>query len=267
MFRRSNNTYGFNHEIIEHILQDEASPLNRICQLIPNGSKVLDIGAGSGLLACVLLKSRVDIVIDGIEPNPYAADLAKKHYRFFHVGYAQEYKDAIHQEGYDFIVLADVIEHMNDPQDFLTELCSGLSEKTKTILSIPNVAFGAVRLALLNGEFNYVDSGILEKTHVRFFTQKTIETLISKINMNIEKIYFLQRNIFNTEIKLDKNSLNSYCLSKFLEDDLVSTYQFIFVLNVKKVLTEKKYYGQTAKLRLTKKHKIIHRILRRLRVS
>lgn len=267
MFRRSNNTYDFDPKIIEHILKDEANPLNRICQLIPNGSKVLDIGAGNGLFALVLLKSRVNIVIDGIEPNTYAADLAKEHYRFFHVGYAQEFKGTILKEGYDFIVLADVIEHINDPQDFLTELCSGLSEQTKTILSVPNVAFGAVRLALLNGEFNYVDSGILEKTHIRFFTQKTIETLISKINMNIEKLYFLQRNIFSTEIKLDKNNLNSYCLSKLLEDDLASTYQFILVLNAKKVLTEKKYFGQTTKLLITRKHKIIHRILRRLRVN
>ncbi len=261
MFNRPNRTYDINIDVIEHILSDEANPLNRICQIIPDGSKVLDIGVGNGLLALILLKSHKNIVIDGIEPDPYAAKLAKVNYRCFYSGYAQEFKDMILNEGYDYIVLADVVEHISDPQTFLSDLCSGLTERTRIILSIPNIAFGAVRIALLNGEFNYVDSGLLEKTHIRFFTLKTIEVLISKINMNIEKLYFLQRDILSSEIKLDKYNLNLFCLYSLFKDELASTYQFLLVLNRKQVITEEKCFGEKTK------HPIINQILRKLRVK
>lgn len=247
MFNRADNTYDINPEIIENILKDEINPLNRISHLIPDGSKVLDIGAGNGLLALVLLKNHSKIIVDGIEPNPYASSLAKKNYRNFYCGFAQNFKEIILQEDYDFIVMADVLEHIDDPLSFLLDLCSDLSKKTKIILSVPNVAFGAVRISLLNGEFNYVDSGILEKTHLRFFTLKTIEMMISNLNMNIEKLYFLQRNIFNGELDLEKFGFNLCYLSNIFKDELASTYQFLLVLTKEQVTTDKRYFGDKNK--------------------
>jgi 2-polyprenyl-3-methyl-5-hydroxy-6-metoxy-1,4-benzoquinol methylase len=243
MFNRVDNTYDINPETIKNILKDEVNPLNRISYLIPENSKVLDIGAGNGLLALVLLETHSKIIIDGIEPNPYASSLAKKNYRNFYCGFAQNFKEIILQENYDFIIMADVIEHIDDPLGFLLDLCSDLSGKTKIILSIPNVAFGAVRISLLNGEFNYVGSGILEKTHVRFFTLNTVEMLISNLNMNLEKLYFLQRNIFNSEIDLEKFGFNVCYLSNIFNNELASTYQFLLVLTKEHVTTEKRYFG------------------------
>lgn len=258
MFNRVNKTYDFDPEVIAHILHDDANPLNRISQIIPENVKVLDIGAGNGLLACLLMEKRNNIIIDGIEPDPYAAKIAGKYYRHFYCGIAQEFKDMILRENYDFIILADVIEHINDPLALLRDLCSGISKKTRLIISVPNIAFGAVRMALLNGEFQYVDSGILEKTHVRFFTLKTLKTLISELNMNIEKLYFLQRDLFNTEIDLNKFKISLICLLKILSDDLSSTYQFLMVLTKENVSTEKRCFGEKAR------HSVIKYLLKKV---
>ena len=258
MFQRANFTYDLDPNVIGYIQKDEANPLNRIFHLIPEGSKVLDIGAGNGLLAMMFKESNKKVVIDGIEPDSYAVNVAKQYYRDLYCGFAQDFKEKIVQENYDFIILADVIEHMQDPLAFLNDLCFGLPEKTRVVFSIPNVAFGAVRISLLNGNFDYVDSGLLEKTHIRFFTLKTILELVAKNNMNIEKLFYLQRDIFNSEIRLDRSNVNLMCLRQILQDDLSSTYQFLLVLTKTKINTEKSYYGHSAKWSLFSE--IVHRL-------
>ena len=71
---------------------------------------------------------------------------------------------------YDFVVMADVIEHLARPDKVLAEFRRRIAPSTKVCVSTPNVAFVSVRIALLNGVFDDVDSGILERTHLRFFT-------------------------------------------------------------------------------------------------
>lgn len=245
MFKRPVRTYDIKESTVEGILNDEANPLNRISRLIPDGSKILDIGAGNGLLARVLGRIRSNMIIDGIEPEPYAAKIARRYYRNFYTGYAQDFSDVITRESYDFIILADVIEHIDDPLSFMQNLCAGIASKTKIVLSVPNVAFGAVRLALLKGDFNYVDSGILERTHLRFFTLKTIRELTIQLNMSMEKLYFLQRNMFNCEII--PVSVGLCCLSEVIKDDLAWTYQFLLVLTKEQMAVEEKSFGKREK--------------------
>jgi len=164
--------------------------------------------------------------------------------RQFFTGYAQDFAQKIIETDYDFIILADVIEHMVDPLTFLRDLSSWISNRTRIVLSVPNVAFGAVRLALLGGRFDYVDSGLLERTHLRFFTLATLESIIRNIGMNTEKIYFLRQNIFTTEIDLRSLGVNSLCLCKILRDELAWTYQFLVVLTREAVVTKKRSFGK-----------------------
>lgn len=250
MFDRKNVTYDYRPDMILNILNDEANPLNQISRIIPDGAKVLDIGAGNGILACVLKETHKNLVIDGIEPDSYAVVLARRHYRNVYSGFAQDFLDQISAEDYDFIVLADVIEHIFDPYSFLKELILRISAKTKIIISVPNIAFGAVRASLLSGNFDYVDSGILEKTHVRFFTLKTMKSVIENIDMNIEKLYFLQRDIFQTEIPGDNSLSNYFFYRQILRDELSSVYQFLFVLTKKDVCTKSKIFGTKTRLDL-----------------
>jgi 2-polyprenyl-3-methyl-5-hydroxy-6-metoxy-1,4-benzoquinol methylase len=244
MFNRPPQTYEMAPGLVENIVKEEANPLNRICALIPAGSTVLDIGAGNGLMALLLKKHGKPVIIDGIEPSPQAAALASPHYRRFYTGYARDFAQKITETDYDFIILADVIEHMADPLTFLRDLSSRIGDRTRLVLSVPNVAFGAVRLALLGGRFEYVDSGLLERTHLRFFTLATLERIIREIGMYAEKIYFLRRNIFATEIDLRNLGVNPLCLGRMFRDELAWTYQFLLVLTREPVTTERRSFGK-----------------------
>jgi len=231
MFKRSNVSYNISSELIANELKSKNGPINQISLMIPSGAKVLDIGAGNGILAILLQKKLSDLTIDGIEPNPYAAELARSNYRHFYIGFCQEFFDIIARENYDFIILADVVEHMADPLEFLTALGSILSHKTKIILSTPNIAFGAIKLALLKGHFNYSDSGILERTHLRFFTLETLQALVSNSGLNIEKVVFLQRSFLKSETRIEDLKISPFLFYAVKKDPMSFTYQFLLILS------------------------------------
>jgi len=244
MFSRKDQTYDFDECCIPYILQDPANPINRIAELIDNGTKVLDIGAGNGILPRVIAAKGKNVVIDGIEPNIYATGSAKSYYRILHTGYAQEFINEILREEYDYIILADVIEHIMNPYQFLESLVQKLDVKTKIILSVPNVAFGAIRRDMFDGNFHYVDSGILEKTHLRFFTKKSLEELIKCLGLYIVKLYHLQRNIFYTEVSIKRDLFSA----SLLFDENSSTYQFLVVVSKLNSSCQICQYGQKANI-------------------
>ncbi len=247
MFTRKNSTYNYKSDLLENILNDDASPLARITYIIPQGSKILDVGAGSGLLAKLFKYVGKDIIIDGVEPNKYAIAIAKDEYRKFYNGFVQDYIDDILKEKYDYIVFADVIEHIDNPIKVFKDFFKQLDLSTKIIISTPNVAFGSVRLSLMNGRFDYVDSGILESTHLRFYTLDTLKKLILSLNLNIEKLYFLIRNINNTEINIQDLNCNPMMVYLVSKDELSHVYQFLLVLSKKDFPIEEKNFGNKSK--------------------
>jgi 2-polyprenyl-3-methyl-5-hydroxy-6-metoxy-1,4-benzoquinol methylase len=229
-FTRSDETYAVDPQAVDRILADPINPLNRIASVVPEGATVLDIGAGNGLLASVLSRTHERITVDGIEPNQQAAEIARASYRHLWTGYAQDLLGEIESGGYDFLVLADVIEHTSDPVAFLRELVDAAPEGARILLSVPNVAFAAVRLALLHGDFAYVDSGLLERTHLRFFTLETLEETFEQVGLTVERRVLHKKSAFSSEIPLRPSLLDLVVLARLRRDPLAATYQFFFVL-------------------------------------
>jgi predicted TPR repeat methyltransferase len=85
----------------------------------------------------------------------------------------------------DGVLLADVLEHLRAPDELLALAARGLASEGKIFVSIPNVANLAVRLHLLLGRFEYQDRGILDRTHVRFYTRKTARQLLESAGLRI----------------------------------------------------------------------------------
>ena len=140
---------------------------------VPPGASVLDIGAGPGGVAAELAARGCRVaVVDSAKPE--VADPAV-------AVYVRDLNQPLDlpAEDYDHLLLLDVIEHLADPEDFLERLRARLDDRPRTlILSTPNVAFVVQRLMLLAGQFNYGRSGILDRTHTRLFTFRTLRQLL-----------------------------------------------------------------------------------------
>ena len=153
--------------------------LARIVRLIAPGSRVLDLGTGGGSLGQYLTTAK-NCVVDGVEYSTEQADIAAGHYRRLHVADLEEIGLAglVAGEQYDHVVCADVLEHLRDPGRVLDQLPELLAPDGSVLISIPNVAYMGLVADLLAGEFEYRPEGLLDETHVRFFTRKSLWTLL-----------------------------------------------------------------------------------------
>jgi hypothetical protein len=95
------------------------------------------------------------------------------------------------------------------------------------VLSLPNVAHASVRLALLNGDFNYSEEGIIDRTHLRFFTLASIVLLAREAQYQIRELRRTRVGVFNTEVKLSIENIAVSVLRRMMRDPEATTYQFI----------------------------------------
>jgi 2-polyprenyl-3-methyl-5-hydroxy-6-metoxy-1,4-benzoquinol methylase len=150
--------------------------------LLPPGARVLDIGAASGTVG--RFSPQRTFILDGIEPEPRWAELAQPFYDRMQTLLLDQTPDET-LSGYDVIILADVLEHMPDPLPALQRLARLQETGATFLISVPNVANLYVRLSLLVGRFNYSERGILDKTHLRFFTRKTFCALLEQAGLEV----------------------------------------------------------------------------------
>ena len=147
----------------------------RYAETLAPGSRILDVGTSTGHLGKALPASRYRVF--GIEPNAGWADIASGSYDEIFIGTLGE---APHEyiRAHDLVVCCDVLEHMADPQNQLKRLVQAQNPQTRFIISVPNIAHLWIRLNLLIGRFDYSDRGILDRTHLRFFTRKGLTRML-----------------------------------------------------------------------------------------
>ena len=161
---------------------DADDSLSRIARRIPPGSTVLDLGLGSGALGRYL-STQKGCPVDGVDLEP-AAD-ASAHYRRLLVADLEtaDLGALLGVERYDVIVCADVIEHVRGPERLVGQLPALLAPGGRVLLSVPNVAHAGVLASLLSGEFPYTREGLLDATHVRFFTRRSLLQLLRDVGL------------------------------------------------------------------------------------
>ncbi len=89
---------------------------------------------------------------------------------------------------FDVIVCADVLEHLAEPERVLASVRRWLAPGGLLLVSVPNVANAAIRLSLLAGRFEYSDKGILDRTHLRFFTRRSARRLVEQAGFRVRRI-------------------------------------------------------------------------------
>lgn len=137
--------------------------------------RILDVGSADGYLGAILKAQGHRVV--GLERDPMLAACARQHYDEFHVADIESF-DFPWREEFDCIVFADVLEHLRDPGAVLRRARPALKNRGEFIISMPNVANFTVRLSLLFGRFKYAQRGILDRTHLRFFTLASLRRLV-----------------------------------------------------------------------------------------
>lgn len=150
----------------------------------PRGGTLLDLGAAGGELGSAI-RDHFDRTV-GFEYNvDCLGDLVG---RFNQVVIADLERVKELPRGASAIVMADVLEHLRSPAQALRLVRSALAEDGHLFLSVPNIANITVRLGLLFGIFEYRDRGILDHTHLRFYTVRTIRREIESAGFRIEEI-------------------------------------------------------------------------------
>jgi methionine biosynthesis protein MetW len=159
-----------------------------IAKMIPIGAKVLDVGCGSGLVSGFIQQERSAYVI-GVEPDIVRAAIARNRGIQVEAGFLSE--SMIERLGtFDIVVLADVLEHCAHPGQLLRLAKKFLRPSGCLIVSVPNVAHWTVRQSLLFGKFDYQSTGILDATHLRWFTKKTLLELLDRIGIDVMEIKY-----------------------------------------------------------------------------
>lgn len=169
-------------ERYQHSLRQE------MLQFIPvTATRILDVGCYSGAFGEFLKRSR-QVEVWGVEPNAVAAEKAKA--ILDHV-FNQPFSTKIElpEAYFDVIVMNDVLEHMNDPWAALELAKQKLSKDGRIVVSIPNFRqIDNLLHVLCEKDFRYEATGILDSTHLRFFTRKSAIRLINDCGLEVEHI-------------------------------------------------------------------------------
>jgi 2-polyprenyl-3-methyl-5-hydroxy-6-metoxy-1,4-benzoquinol methylase len=146
-----------------------------ILQRLPAGARVLEIGCSTGYFSQLLMQKGYRVF--GIERDPEAVSVAQA--KGLEVACANVEDANLSLPGsFDVILLMDVLEHLQHPDDLLLRLKRYLNQDGRLLVTGPNVAFWGVRKNLLMGRWDYADVGILDRTHLRFYTHSTWRALL-----------------------------------------------------------------------------------------
>lgn len=167
---------------------DPNSSLAKMLEFVGRGKRVLDVGCASGYLARLMTSRGCTVV--GIDVSAEAAQAAAQYCTRTIVADLdiEPLQALLPDEEFDVAVFGDVLEHLRDPWKVLGDARKLLAYRGYAVVSVPNIAHGGIRLGLLRGEFDYSEFGILDDTHLRFFTRRTLDQLFIRAGYRVEKL-------------------------------------------------------------------------------
>lgn len=153
-----------------------------------NVNKALDVGCGNGAFASEI-KERTNAEVWGIELMEEEGKQAEKVLDKVFIGKGEDFIAQLPDNYFDVIYFNDVLEHMIDPYSVLKQIKQKLTPTGVVISSIPNIRYHKefVKMLVLNKEWKYQDQGIMDFTHMRFFTKKSIERMYKDAGYKIIK--------------------------------------------------------------------------------
>jgi O-antigen biosynthesis protein len=162
--------------------------------------EILDVGCSAGYLGEYLVTRGHRVT--GIDITHEAVDIAKKFLTDAHCMKVEEYFEKHPDRRFDVIIFGDVLEHVTNAEEVLRMSAAALTPNGRVIASIPNVGHLAIRAMLLEGRWEYGELGLLDRDHVRFFTEKSIRQLFTDTNYGVDEV---------KSVRLPVETVNNIC--------------------------------------------------------
>lgn len=163
--------------LIEMIEEDKSKPI-----------EVLELGCAMGSTLNRIKRLWPNAKIHGVEYDPKVAEVAS-HITDIRQGDVENMVIPYEQKQFDYIICADVLEHLRDPEATVRRFMPYLKDDGHFLISLPNIRHQAVILMLaLQGRFDYDDSGILDRTHIKFFTKDTAIEMLERAGLEVLKV-------------------------------------------------------------------------------
>lgn len=192
---------------------------------VPANSRVLDLGTADGSVAAVL--QRMGCRVWGVEMDQTAGDLARPYCEEVVIGDLNglNLAECFGEQRFDVVLMLDILEHLVQPARILKGVGEVLAPGGWGVISLPNVAHLSLRLELADGRFTYRDTGLLDRTHLRFFDRSGVDDLLNDAGWEMFDLARVTRAINTTEIQIKHPDLA--LLDRFDHDIEARTYQFV----------------------------------------
>jgi 2-polyprenyl-3-methyl-5-hydroxy-6-metoxy-1,4-benzoquinol methylase len=212
---------------IEVDLSQENTSHAQLIKLTGRNKQVLEVGPATGYVTKVLKERGCRVWC--IEYDAEAAEVAAEFCERMVVANVEtvDFNATFPEERFDVVTFGDVLEHLVDPQSVLLRVKDVLKPSGYVVASVPNVAHASIRLSLLKGQFNYTEMGLLDRTHLRFFTRESLAELFHEAGYEVREWRRVLTDPFATEIALNEEDYPVHLREAARGDIEAMTYQFV----------------------------------------
>ncbi|MCY7354924.1 MAG: class I SAM-dependent methyltransferase [Lysobacter sp.] len=208
-----NNSHSLLHELV--------------VELEEPGMSLLEVGCSSGYLGSTLVAKGHHVT--GVEPDKAASEAARLVLNEVFNGDIDAFFDANPGRRFDAIILGDVLEHLVAPEAALRRCLEHLDADGAIVISLPCVTHGSIRAMLLEGRWEYAELGLLDRTHLRFFSRNGVAELMTHAGLEIDRLHAIVVPIEDASerygMALRPQSIAA--IEALAYDDDVFTFQFV----------------------------------------
>lgn len=205
-------------------MTNRSSAHTRILERVPRGSRVLEFGPSTGYMTR-WMRDQLQCRVTCVEMNVESARECEPYCERMIVSDVDRLDFAVLAPEFDVVVFADVLEHLYDPWRAIRE-CRRIV-RGKLLASIPNVGHAAVVLGLMHGRFDYGGTGLLDNTHIRFFTRSSVRALFEQNGFALSLLDGIRFDPRDTEIQLDWTRVDPAVIRSLRRNPDHDVYQFI----------------------------------------
>jgi len=197
------------HRYAHEIDPNGGSAAARLARLVQPGQKVLELGTGPGTVTRILHSKACKVT--GVEMDPETLAMCQPFCEKTLQANLEDphWHESLHNEKFDVVLCADVLEHLRDPRPLLSLLPNFLNDQGFVLMSLPNASHLTVVASLMAGRFPYQSKGLLDNTHLRFFGREDIDAMLRECGLVWQKWETVQVDPAQAELQSFWNRLEA----------------------------------------------------------